>query len=95
MLRPKPTRTRRFTPGRHVVEQAPQRFMGRLTLKNIYGAWWASARDGFFTVRWGRFFAYLHQFDAASQAELLRQCAAGEAYRDYPHAPPFQEGQHA
>jgi hypothetical protein len=86
---------RRFAPARHEVDQPPQRFFGRLTMANIYGSWWASSRDGFFTVRWGRFFAYLHQFDAESQTELLRQCAVGEAYRDHPHTPPSQEGQHA
>ena len=89
---PKPARTRRFTPRRHLVEQQPQRFMGRLSLKNIYGEWWASARDGFFTVRVGRFFAYLHQFDAESQAALVKSCAAGEAYRDHPHTQAGQEG---
>lgn len=88
MLRPKPSKSRRFTPGQHEVDQAPQRFFGALTLANIYGNWWASARDGFFTVRWGRFFAYLHQFDSQSQVDLLRQCAASEAYRDHPHSQP-------
>lgn len=92
MLKPK---QRRFSPARHGIDQPPQRFFGRLTLANIYGEWWASARDGFFTVRWGRFFAYLHQFDAESRAALLEACAAGEAYRDYPHRPPHQEGEHA
>ena len=86
---------RRFTPARHEVDQPPQRFCGRLTLANIYGSWWASARDGFFTVHWGRFFAYLHQFDAESQAALVKACAAGEAYRDYPHAPLSPEDRHA
>lgn len=86
---------RRFTPARHEIDEPPQRFFGRLTLANIYGKWWASARDGFFTVRWGRFFAYLHQFDAESQAALLRACAAGEACRDYPHVAAPQEGKHA
>lgn len=80
-------KSRRFTPGRHELDQPPRRFLGKLTLANIYGSWWASARDGFFTVRWGRFFAYLHQFDAESQAALVKQCAAGEAYRDHPHLP--------
>lgn len=88
----KPSRPRRFAPARHELDQPPQRFSGRLTLTNIYGSWWASARDGFFTVRWGRFFAYLHQFDAESQAVLVKQCAAGEAYRDHPHTQPGQEG---
>jgi hypothetical protein len=84
---PKGIRPRRFAPARHEIDQPPQRFAGKLTLTNIYGGWWASARDGFFTVRWGRFFAYLHQFDSESQIALVRQCASGEAYRDHPHAP--------
>lgn len=83
---------RRFTPARHEVDQPPQRFFGRLTMANIYGSWWASARDGFFTVRWGRFFAYLHQFDPESQAALVKSCAAGEAYRDCLHTESGQEG---
>lgn len=85
MLRPKTPRTRRFAPVRHGVDEPPRHFTGRLTRANIYGRWWPSARDGFFTVRWGRFFAYLHQFDAESQVELVKRCAAGEAYRDHPH----------
>lgn len=95
MLRPKSPRARRFEPARHGVDEPPKHFTGRLTTTNIFGGWWASARDGFFTVRWGRFFAYLHQFDVASQTELLRQCAAGEAYRDHPHVPLREEDQHA
>ena len=94
MQNPK-TKTRRFTPARHGLDQPPQRFFGRLTLKHIYGEWWASARDGFFTVRWGRFFAYLHQFDVESRAALLQACAAGEASRDYPHVPAPEEDRHA
>lgn len=92
MQKPKLTRPRRFVPARHGVDQPPQRFSGALTLANIYGSWWASARDGFFTVRWGRFFAYLHQFDPESQASLVKSCAAGEAYRDHPHTQSGQEG---
>lgn len=63
----------------------PQHFKGKLSLTNIYGEWWASARDGFFTVRWGRFFAYLHQFDSASRATLIAACEKGHQYRDHPH----------
>jgi len=93
MQKPKAIRARRFTPARHAAEQPPQRFFGALTLANIYGSWWASARDGFFTVRWGRFFAYLHQFDPESQKVLVKQCAAGETYRDGPCSQP-EEGRH-
>lgn len=89
------TKTRRFTPAKHGLDQPPQRFFGTLSLANIYGGWWASARDGFFTVRWGRFFAYLHQFDAESQAVLVKQCAAGETYRDGPSSQPQEGRQHA
>jgi hypothetical protein len=92
MQKPKPAKSRRFAPGRHDVDHPPQRFFGALTMSNIYGSWWASARDGFFTVRWGRFYAYLHQFDSESQAILVKCCAAGEAYREYPHIPSGQEG---
>jgi hypothetical protein len=92
MPAPKPARSRRFVPARHEVDQPPQRFFGALTIANIYGSWWASARDGFFTVRWGRFFAYLHQFDPASQAVLVKSCAAGEARLDHPHTQAGQEG---
>ena len=79
---------RRFAPARHEVDQPPERFSGRLTMTNIYGEWWASARDGFFTVRWGRFFAYLHQFDEPSKAALIAACATGERNRDAPHGVP-------
>jgi hypothetical protein len=85
MPTPKTIRPRRFAPSRHEVDQPPQRFVGNLTLANIYGGWWASARDGFFTVRWGRFYAYLHQFDRESQQVLIAACTAGERYRDAPH----------
>lgn len=61
------------------------RFVGRLTMANIYGSWWASARDGFFTVRWGRFYAYLHQFDDATQRALIAACTSAERYREDPH----------
>lgn len=77
---------RRFAPARHGIDQPPVRFVGRLTMDNIYGGWWASARDGFFTVRWGRFFAYLHQFDDSTQRALIAACTAGERYRDDPHS---------
>jgi len=95
MHRLKPARSRRFAPARHGQDQPPQRFFGALTLTNIYGSWWASARDGFFTVRWGRFFAYLHQFDPESQAALVKCCAAGEAYRDGPCSQAPGERDHA
>ncbi|MFL6676114.1 MAG: hypothetical protein ACJ8LG_22830 [Massilia sp.] len=84
----------RFAPARHGVDLPPQRFGGKLTIANIYGGWWASARDGFFTVRWGRFYAYLHQFDAESQSTLVAACAAGEEYRDRPHTGDTQRRGH-
>lgn len=68
-----------------VDEPAPQHFTGRLSLTNIYGEWRASARDGFFTVRWGRFFAYLHQFDEQSQRHLIAACSNAHDRRDRPH----------
>ncbi len=89
----RPRTPRYFRPALHGAEQPPQHFVGRLTLCNIYGGWWASARDGFFTVRWGRFFAYLHQFDDASKAALIAACAAGERFRDAPHSNYHQGGQ--
>lgn len=87
MLIPKAIR-RRFAPARSGFDEPPQRFAGRLTLDNIYGEWWASARDGFFIRRWCRFFAYLHQFDNACPAAVLATCAAGEECRDFPNARP-------
>jgi hypothetical protein len=81
----------RFHPGRHELDVPPQHFNGHLTLKNIYGEWWASARDGFFTVRWGRFFAYLHQFDPAGRAALIAACEAGHHQRAHAHGLPFFE----
>ena len=85
-------KTTRFQPRRHGLDEPPQHFVGRLTLANIYGDWWASARDGFFTVRWGRFYAYLHQFDVSSQGALIAECKAGHRYRDNPHDLPSWEG---
>lgn len=79
------TRASRCRPTLQGVDLPLRRFTGKLSLANIYGEWWASARDGFFTVRWGRFFAYLHQFDEPSRAVLIAACAAGEQYRDAPH----------
>jgi hypothetical protein len=91
MANPQLTKPRKFAPARHGVDQPPQRFFGNLSLTNIYGSWWASARDGFFTVRWGRFFAYLHQFDDESQRALISACTAGERYREDPHGTRSQE----
>jgi hypothetical protein len=88
----KANRPRRFVPTRHELDQPPRRITGNLTVAHIYGGWWASARDGFFTVRWGRFFAYLHQFDEVSRTALIAACAAGEQCRDRPHQLPEQEG---
>lgn len=81
----RPRAPRYFRPALHGAEQPPQHFAGPLTIRNIYGGWWASARDGFFTVRWGRFFAYLHQFDPPSRATLIAKCAEGEWSRERPH----------
>lgn len=77
-------------PGKHaLVRRAPdirpQHFKGSLTLDHIYGSWWASARDGFFAIRWGRFYAYLHQFDQPSRAALIAACEKAERDRDFAH----------
>ena len=85
-------RITKFQPGRHGADQPPQHFAGHLTMENIYGEWWASARDGFFTVRWKRFFAYLHQFDPISRAHLIEECESAHRRRDYPHGIPGGEG---
>ncbi|HCY61537.1 MAG TPA: hypothetical protein DHV59_01575 [Oxalobacteraceae bacterium] len=88
----KPPRPNKFRPARHGLDEPPQHFTGQLTLENIYGEWWASARDGFFTVRWKRFFAYLHQFDPASRAQLIAACETAHRRRDHPHGLPGWEG---
>jgi hypothetical protein len=89
-------RPTKFHPALHESDVPPQHFKGRLTITNIYGEWWASARDGFFTIRWKRYFAYLHQFDPSSRDALIAQCESAHRQRDYPHVLPSKgEGDHA
>jgi hypothetical protein len=78
---------RRRTLVRHQIDQAPRRYVGRLTRAAICGVWWSSASDGLFTLCGRCFLAYLHLFAVASQAEMVKQCATGMAYRGHPYLP--------
>lgn len=64
-------------------------FLGSLSLQNIRGSWYASAKEGSFIVVWGdktKCWAYLHQFDPISQYDLVSECRRRVAYQRHDHS---------
>lgn len=80
-----PKKTRVQVVRRREFDDPPKHFKGQLTLANIFGEWMAGSRDGFFAVRWGRFYAYLHQFDPSSRDVLIAACEKAHRNRDHAH----------
>jgi hypothetical protein len=66
----------------------------RLSIANIRGEWWPSHPDacGVFAVSWqtrsGVFWAALHDFDDATQRELIGVCRFIDRQRGFPGAWP-------
>lgn len=52
---------------------------GEITLHDIKDGWSVSWKNGYFTVCWSLFFAYLHQFDEQTQFFLIDECTTGKS----------------
>lgn len=53
-------------------------FPGEITLHDIKDGWSVILKNGYFTVCWSLFFAYLHQFDEQTQFFLIDECTTGK-----------------